>query len=66
MVVQHGVTIHEDALRAHCTRRLAHFEVPTRWWIRSEPLPVNDSGKIAKPRIREQWPAYINRTENPC
>jgi hypothetical protein len=34
---------------------MAHFEVPTAWSIRSEPLPTNASGKILKARIRRDW-----------
>jgi long-chain acyl-CoA synthetase len=36
---------------------LAHFAVPSRWWIRAEQLPVNDAGKVLKPRLRQDWPA---------
>ena len=35
--------------------RLAHFEVPTRWWLHDGELPKNDSGKILKRTLREQW-----------
>ncbi|HKY89998.1 MAG TPA: class I adenylate-forming enzyme family protein [Nevskiaceae bacterium] len=57
VVVHAGAAVHADDLRAHCARRLAHFEVPTRWWIRTAPLPTNDSGKIVKPRVAAEWPA---------
>lgn len=57
VVLHDGVAVSEAELRGHCAQRLAHFEVPTRWWLRREALPVNDSGKIVKPRIRAQWPA---------
>ncbi|SHM64362.1 class I adenylate-forming enzyme family protein [Cryptosporangium aurantiacum] len=35
---------------------LAHFAVPSRWWIRAEPLPVNDAGKVVKARLAQEWP----------
>lgn len=44
--------------------RLAHFSVPTRWWIRTEPLPVNDSGKILKRQLAAQWQAETYATES--
>ncbi|WP_161965480.1 class I adenylate-forming enzyme family protein [Rhodococcus sp. P1Y] len=37
--------------------RLAHFAVPSRWWMRDEPLPTNDSGKVLKRVLVEQWNA---------
>jgi long-chain acyl-CoA synthetase len=46
----------EIELRAFLAERLAHFEVPTRWWLRSEPLPVTDIGKVAKRLLRDSWP----------
>jgi long-chain acyl-CoA synthetase len=46
----------EMELRAFLAGRLAHFEVPTRWWLRSEPLPVTDIGKVAKNVLRDSWP----------
>jgi long-chain acyl-CoA synthetase len=37
-------------------RRLAYFQVPTRWWIRAEPLPTNAVGKVVKAALRTAWP----------
>jgi long-chain acyl-CoA synthetase len=37
-------------------QRLAHFEIPTRWWLRTEPLPTNDAGKIDKRCLLATWP----------
>jgi acyl-CoA synthetase (AMP-forming)/AMP-acid ligase II len=44
-----------DTLRTHLSASLAHFEVPSRWWIRSEPLPRNATGKIIKAALRSEW-----------
>jgi long-chain acyl-CoA synthetase len=37
--------------------RLAYFEIPTRWWIRREPLPTNATGKVLKRELLQSWPA---------
>jgi long-chain acyl-CoA synthetase len=56
VVVRPGSAVTAEALRAHAASRLAHFEVPTRWWIRTEPLPTNAVGKVLKRQLRAQWP----------
>lgn len=40
-----------DRIRAS----LAYFEVPSRWWMREEPLPRNATGKIVKPALVQAW-----------
>ena len=42
-------------LAEFCREALGGFEVPTRWWIRAEPLPKNDSGKILKRLLLDEW-----------
>jgi acyl-CoA synthetase (AMP-forming)/AMP-acid ligase II len=37
--------------------RLAHFEVPAHWWLRQDPLPVNDAGKVDKRALKAAWPS---------
>jgi long-chain acyl-CoA synthetase len=56
VVVRPGSLVTGEALRAHAASRLAHFEVPTRWWIRTESLPTNAVGKVLKRQLRAQWP----------
>ena len=51
----HGATTTVDDLDAFVQSRLAHFEVPTRWWLREDELPKNDAGKVVKYRIRDDW-----------
>ena len=34
--------------------RIARFMVPTRWFVRDEPLPRGATGKILKREIRDQ------------
>jgi long-chain acyl-CoA synthetase len=44
-----------ETLRCYVTERLAHFEVPSRWWIRTEALPLNGVGKVDKPTLVASW-----------
>lgn len=39
------------AIEEHMRTRLASFAVPTRWWFRTAPLPVNPTGKVDKPAV---------------
>jgi long-chain acyl-CoA synthetase len=50
-----GSTTTTDDLTDFLRTRLAHFEVPSAWWVHTGELPKNDSGKILKHRLREQW-----------
>jgi long-chain acyl-CoA synthetase len=36
--------------------RVATFAIPTRWWVRDEVLPTNDSGKVLKHALASSWP----------
>ncbi|TQS43342.1 class I adenylate-forming enzyme family protein [Cryptosporangium phraense] len=47
----------EAGLTRWAAGALASFAVPARWWIRVEPLPTNDAGKVVKPRLAADWPA---------
>jgi long-chain acyl-CoA synthetase len=49
------VTVAE--LRAFAAEHLAYFEVPTTWWLRTDPLPSNDVGKVQKRHLLASWPA---------
>jgi acyl-CoA synthetase (AMP-forming)/AMP-acid ligase II len=48
VVPKPGRTLDEDSLRDWCAESLAGFKVPTRWDIRTEPLPRNAAGKVVK------------------
>jgi long-chain acyl-CoA synthetase len=50
-----GSATSAEELEAFLLPKLAHFEVPTRWWLRDDQLPKNDSGKILKYQLREEW-----------
>jgi long-chain acyl-CoA synthetase len=45
-----------DELAAFARARLARFEVPAAWWLRTEPLPVNAAGKVVKAGLAQAWP----------
>ena len=49
-----GATIDLDHLTAFLEERIARFMVPTRWFVRDEPLPRGATGKILKRQIRDQ------------
>ena len=42
-------------LIAFAAARLGRFEVPARWRLQEEPLPMTDAGKIAKHALRDAW-----------
>jgi long-chain acyl-CoA synthetase len=50
-----GTSVGKAELAAFAAERLARFEVPAQWWLRTEALPANDSGKIDKNALRAQW-----------
>jgi long-chain acyl-CoA synthetase len=56
VVPRDGVEVTAEDLEAFASERLAYFEVPRRWWLRSEQLPTNATGKVVKQPLREAWP----------
>jgi long-chain acyl-CoA synthetase len=55
--LRQGATPSVENLRAHVAERLAYFEVPERWQLSDQALPVNATGKLDKRAIRTAWPA---------
>jgi long-chain acyl-CoA synthetase len=53
--VRPGAVVTEQELCAHAGERLARFEVPESWWVRSDEIPMTDAGKVEKHRLREAW-----------
>jgi len=41
-----------EALRDHVAERLAAFKVPSRIWLRTEPLPLGVTGKVEKRQLK--------------
>jgi long-chain acyl-CoA synthetase len=56
VVLRPGAEVTEADLTDHARQTLGYFQVPTRWWIRHDPLPTNATGKIVKRELKEAWP----------
>ncbi len=56
LVLRPGARVDRAELSQFVAERLAYFQVPTRWWLREEPLPTNAIGKVMKPALRAAWP----------
>jgi long-chain acyl-CoA synthetase len=56
-----GASLDHEILAAHVGTRIAHFAVPSRWWISDEPLPMTDAGKADKKLLRQIFPAHSER-----
>jgi long-chain acyl-CoA synthetase len=48
IVPEPGAEVDPEALARFCAEKLAAYKVPTKWELRSDPLPRNPSGKILK------------------
>ena len=55
VVLREGQPATAQALAEYAAAHLAKFEVPSRWWLRAEPLPTNAAGKIAKAELKSAW-----------
>ncbi|HVW34955.1 MAG TPA: class I adenylate-forming enzyme family protein [Acidimicrobiia bacterium] len=56
VVVDPGTPVTVAELRSFAAEHLAYFEVPSAWWLRTEPLPANDVGKVRKQELLATWP----------
>jgi len=56
VVLDADSTVTVAELRSFAAEHLAYFEVPTSWWLRTEPLPANDVGKVRKRDLLPLWP----------
>jgi acyl-CoA synthetase (AMP-forming)/AMP-acid ligase II len=52
-VVAADPAVNIGELAAWCRQSLAHYKVPTRWHVVSQPLPRTASGKLVKREIRQ-------------
>jgi acyl-CoA synthetase (AMP-forming)/AMP-acid ligase II len=58
--------VHADDLVAHCRERLATYKVPRHVWLRREDeLPLKGSGKVDKPRLREEAAVLVRSAGDP-
>ncbi|HSN02943.1 MAG TPA: class I adenylate-forming enzyme family protein [Acidimicrobiales bacterium] len=53
VVLRPGRRVDAEDLSRHVAQRLAKFEVPTRYFFRSAPLPRNPQGKVLKRELRD-------------
>jgi long-chain acyl-CoA synthetase len=51
-----GASIDVNELMQYASGRLASFEVPSRWWVADQPLPMTDAGKADKKQLRVIFP----------
>ena len=54
IMVKPGSALSGDDLRAHCEGRLARHKIPRYFWLGSEALPKNASGKFLKRQLRDE------------
>jgi len=54
VVLRPGRDVGADELARFVGERLAKFNVPTRFWFRTEPLPRNPAGKALKRQLRTE------------
>jgi long-chain acyl-CoA synthetase len=54
-VLRDGTELTAEQLQEFARARLASFEVPTRWWIRTTPLPTSAIGKVLKAEVLQEW-----------
>jgi long-chain acyl-CoA synthetase len=54
-IVQIRDQVTENELVTFATGLLGRFEVPARWHLQAEPLPMTEAGKIAKHELRASW-----------
>ena len=66
VVVDSDSTVTVAELRDFAAGHLAYFEVPTSWWLRTEPLPANDVGKVRKRDLLAAWPAGAATADDGC
>jgi acyl-CoA synthetase (AMP-forming)/AMP-acid ligase II len=51
-----GAEVTSAELAEFARAELASYEVPASWWLRTDELPMQDSGKTDKLTLRATWP----------
>jgi len=51
-----GAAVTEAELAEFAAAQLASYEIPASWWLRTEELPMHDSGKTDKRTLHTTWP----------
>ncbi len=62
VVLRPGRVIEAEEITRHVARHLARFEVPTKIFFRSEPLPRNPQGKVLKRELRTSLVEQVERS----
>jgi long-chain acyl-CoA synthetase len=65
VVLRQGQQATAGELRSFAAATLAHFEIPTQWRFRTEPLPQNVAGKVLKRELRTEWTDEIAQETSP-
>lgn len=55
IVLRAGVKLEVADVQSHVASRLAAYKVPTKVYIRADPLPRNPAGKLLKRSLREEY-----------
>lgn len=55
IVLRAGVRLDVADVQSHVASRLAAYKVPTKVYIRADPLPRNPAGKLLKRSLREEY-----------
>lgn len=63
VVVRAEAAVTPEELSTFAAARLSKFAVPTEWWIRTEALPMNEVGKVAKTVLSANWPTRARRKD---
>ncbi len=53
-VLRAGTTLTLEELRDYCDGQIARFKMPRRLIVRDDPLPLNQTGKLIKSKLRRQ------------
>jgi long-chain acyl-CoA synthetase len=59
-IVQLRIPVPVDKLAAFAAAHLGRFELPTKWWLHPDPLPMTDAGKVHKRALRAEWLAALS------
>jgi long-chain acyl-CoA synthetase len=62
IVLRPGRVIEAEEITRHVARHLARFEVPTKIFFRSDPLPRNPQGKVLKRELRASLEEQVERS----
>lgn len=51
----------EEAVKSYLLEHIAHFKIPRRLWVQSEPLPIIGSSKVDKKGLQKHYSDLINK-----